>query len=157
MSLPARHQRKFGSGSRRPDPTSGAVVHSHSDRPARSTPHADPASDTPGSRATVPSGWVLMIGLGGLVLTLGAVILEVISGQYANSVVPGWARWVPLAWPQPLRVAWWLAVAAGAAAFRWSLHRLGLRPNPVVTVGTVVPFLAFAAGIGVGADWATWH
>jgi hypothetical protein len=33
-----------------------------------------------------------MLGLGGLVLTLGAVILEVISGQYANSVVPGWAR-----------------------------------------------------------------
>jgi hypothetical protein len=98
-----------------------------------------------------------MIGLGGLVFSAGAVILEVISGQYANSAVPGWARWVPLAWPQPLRVAWWLAVAAGAAGFRWSLHRIGLRPSRVVTVGTVVPFLAFAAGIGTGADWATWH
>jgi hypothetical protein len=100
---------------------------------------------------------VLLIGFGGIVLTLGAVILEVISGQYANSAVPGWARWVPLAWPQPLRVAWWLAVAAGAAGFRWSLQRLGLRPSRVVTVCTVVPFLAFAAGIGTGADWATWH
>jgi len=27
----------------------------------------------------------------------------------------------------------------------------------VVTVCTVVPFLAFAAGIGAGADWSTWH
>jgi len=100
---------------------------------------------------------VLLIGLGGLAFTAGAVILEVISGQYANSAVPGWARWVPLAWPQPLRVAWWLAVAAGAGGFRWSLHRLGLRPSRVVTVFAVVPFLVFAAGIGVGADWAPWH
>ncbi len=97
------------------------------------------------------------MGLGGLAFTLGAVILEVISGQYANSVVPGWAHWVPLAWPQPLRVVWWLAVAAGAGGFRWSLHRIGLRPSRVVTVGTVVPFLAFDGGIGAGADWATWH
>lgn len=95
-----------------------------------------------------------MVGLGGLAFNAGAVILEVISGQYANSAVPGWARWVPLAWPQPLRVLWWLAVAAG---FRWSLQRIGLRPSRVVTVCTVVPFLAFAAGIGLGADWATWH
>ena len=109
------------------------------------------------SGARVPSGWVLMLGLGGLVFTAGAVVLEVISGQYANSAVPGWARWVPLAWPQPLRVAWWLAVAAGAAGFRWSLHRIGLRPSRVVTAGTVVPFLVVAAGIGLGADWATWH
>jgi hypothetical protein len=100
---------------------------------------------------------VLLIGLGGLAFTAGAVVLEMISGQYANSGVPGWARWVPLAWPQPLRVAWWLAVAAGAGGFRWSLHRIGLRPSRVVAVGTVVPFLAFAAGIGAGADWATWH
>ncbi len=157
MTLPAHHMRKIGSGFRRPDPTGGAVAHSHSDRPARSTPRTDPADDTTDGRASGPSAWVLLIGFGGIVLTLGAVILEVISGQYANSAVPGWARWVPLAWPQPLRVAWWLAVAAGAAGFRWSLQRLGLRPSRVVTVCTVVPFLAFAAGIGTGADWATWH
>jgi len=65
MSLPAR-QRKIGSGLRRPDPTSGAVAQSHSDRPAGPTPHADPADDSPDSRAPVASGWVLMIGLGGL-------------------------------------------------------------------------------------------
>lgn len=157
MSRPAHHMRKIGPGSRRPDPTGGAVAHSHSDRPARSTPRTDPDDDTPESDAPVPSGWVLMVGLGGLAFTVGAVILEVISGQNANSAVPGWARWVPLAWPQPLRVAWWLAVAAGAAGFRWSLQRLGLRPSRVVTVCTVVPFLVFAAGVGVGADWATWH
>lgn len=95
MSLPAHHQRKIGSGFRRPDPTGGAVAPSHSDRPARFTPHADPAGNTSDSRAPVPSGWVRMIGLGGLAFTAGAVILEVISGQYANSAVPGWARWVP--------------------------------------------------------------
>ena len=111
----------------------------------------------PISLAPAPWGWVLMVGSGGLAFAAGAVILEVISGQYANSAVPGWARWVPLAWPQPLRVAWWLVAAAGAAGFRWSLHRIGLRPNRVVTVCIVVPFLAFAAGIGAGADWATWH
>lgn len=97
------------------------------------------------------------MGLGGAPFTIGAVILEAISGQYANSPTPGWAHWVPLAWPQPLRVMWWLVVAAAASGFRWSLHHIGLRPNRVVTVCTVAPFLVFAAGIAVGADWATWH
>ncbi len=115
------------------------------------------ADHTPEGRATGPGWWVLVIGLGGLAFAAAAVILEMISGQFANTAVPGWARWAPLAWPQPLRVAWWLAVAAGAAGFRWSLHRIGLRPSRIVTVCTVVPFLAFAAGIGAGADWATWH
>lgn len=100
---------------------------------------------------------MLLAGIGGLALTMGAVALEVVSSSYANSTVPDWAHWVPLAWPQPLRVAWWLVVAAGAAGFRWSLGRLGLRPSRVVTALTVAPFVAFAVGIGVGADWATWH
>jgi len=100
---------------------------------------------------------VLLAGIGGLAFTMGAVALEVVSSSYANSTVPGWAHWVPLAWPQPLRVAWWLAVAAGAAGFRWSLGRVGLRPSRVVTALTVAPFVGFAAGIGAGADWATWH
>lgn len=100
---------------------------------------------------------MLLAGLGGLALTMGAVALEVVSSSYANSTVPGWAHWVPLAWPQPLRVAWWLAVAGGAAGFRWSLGRVGLPTSRVVTVLTVAPFVAFAAGVGAGADWATWH
>ncbi len=100
---------------------------------------------------------MLLLGLGGLVLTMSAVVLEVVSSGYANSTVPGWAHWVPLAWPQPLRVVWWLLVAAAAGGFRWSLGRVGLRPSRVVTALTVGPFVVFAAGIGVGADWATWH
>ncbi|MGQ0618282.1 MAG: hypothetical protein ACT4PW_15060 [Acidimicrobiia bacterium] len=88
---------------------------------------------------------------------MGAVVLEVLSSGYANSEVPGWAHWVPLAWPQPLRVVWWLSVAVAAAGFRWSLAQVGLRTSRVVTVLTVGPFLAFAVGIGAGADWATWH
>ncbi|CAN5686609.1 hypothetical protein BH20ACT2_BH20ACT2_26190 [soil metagenome] len=95
--------------------------------------------------------------VGGLLFTLGAVTIEVVSSSYANSSVPDWAEWVPLAWPQPLRVLWWLAVAAAAAAFRWSLARVGLRPSRVVTALTVIPFVVFAVGIGAGADWATWH
>lgn len=103
------------------------------------------------------SGWVVVVGLGGLIFAFAAIGLEVVSGNYANSPVPGWARWTPLAWPQFARVAWWIAVAIAAAGFRWSLHHLGFRPSRVVTVITVGPFLAFAAGIAVGADWATWH
>jgi hypothetical protein len=100
---------------------------------------------------------VLIAGLGGLVFTMGAVALEVLSGGYANSEVPGWGEWVPLAWPQPLRVVWWLLVATAAASFRWSLSRVGVRPSRVVTLLSVAPFVAFAAGIAAGADWATWH
>ncbi len=153
---PAHRVGRTGSGLRRPDPTGGAVANSYGDRPARSTPdaRADEPTSHPSPRG---SGWVLVAGLGGLVFTMGAVILEVVSSSYANSSVPGWAHWVPLAWPQPLRVARWLAVATGAAGFRWSLGQVGLRPSRVVTALTVGPFVVFAAGIGVGADWATWH
>lgn len=101
--------------------------------------------------------WVIAVGLAGAPFTVGAVVLEMISGQYANSPVPGWGAWVPLAWPQPARVVWWLVVAAAASWFRWSLGRLGLGTSRIVTVGIVTPFLVFAAGIAVGADWATWH
>jgi hypothetical protein len=156
---PAHHVGRTGSGTRRPDPTSGAVAHARRDRPARSTPLAvERPATTPATTADHrPAGWVLVLGLGGLVLPFAALALEVVSGTYANSSVPDWAEWVPLAWPQPLRVAWWLTVAAAAFGFRWSLARLELRPSRVVTVLTVAPFVAFATGIAVGADWATWH
>jgi hypothetical protein len=87
-----------------------------------------------------------------------AVVLEVLSGAWANSTVPSWAEWlVPLAWPQPLRVAWWLAVAGAAGLFHRALRRAGIRRRPVMGVITVVPFLVFAAGVAAGVDWATWH
>ncbi len=44
-----------------------------------------------------------------------------------------------------------------AGLFRLALHRLGLRQRSFVVVASVVPFLAFAIAIAVGADWATWH
>ncbi len=99
----------------------------------------------------------LLVGVGGLAFTFGAIALEVIASRYANSQVPGWAKWVPLAWPAPLRVLWWLAVATAAGAFRWSLPHLGLRPTRVGTALTVGPFVALAVGVAIGADWATWH
>lgn len=135
----AHHVGRTGSGIRRPNPTGGAVANSYGDRPAWS------------------DGRLLFLALTGLVITMGAVTLEVVSSSYANSSVPGWAEWVPLAWPQALRVLWWLVVAASAGVFRWTLGRLGLHPNRLVTALTVAPFVAFAMGIAVGADWATWH
>ncbi|MGH9039975.1 MAG: hypothetical protein ACRDZ3_07080 [Acidimicrobiia bacterium] len=89
---------------------------------------------------------------------LVAVGLEVVSGLNANSPVPAWAEKVaPLAWPQPARVAWWLVVAGAAAAFRLLLGRAGIPQRRFVLVVSVAPFLVFAAGVAVGADWATWH
>lgn len=156
MSLPAHHTRQIGSGFRRPGRT-GGVIAPHGGRPARSILHAEAPGGAPSGPVAGPPAWLVAVGLGGAPFTVGAVILEAISGQYANSPTPDWAHWVPLAWPQPLRVVWWLVVAVTASAFRWSLHHVGLRPNPVVTVCIVAPFLVFAAGVGVGADWATWH
>ena len=37
------------------------------------------------------------------------------------------------------------------------MHRLGHRQRPIVVAETVVPFLVFAAGIAIGADWVPWH
>ncbi|MGH9151469.1 MAG: hypothetical protein ACRD03_03475 [Acidimicrobiales bacterium] len=91
-------------------------------------------------------------------LVLVAVVLEVVGGTAANSPAPGWAGYVvPLAWPQALRVAWWLAVAAAALGFRLALHRLGFRQRAPMVVASVAPFVVFAAGIATGAGWATWH
>ncbi len=32
-----------------------------------------------------------------------------------------------------------------------------LHPNRLVTALTITPFVAFAGGIAIGTDWATWH
>lgn len=152
MSLPAHHTRQIRSGFRRPSRT-GGVIAPNGGRPARSILHPE----TPARNDSVPPTWLVVLGLIGAPFTIAAVVLEAISGQYANSSTPAWAHWVPLAWPQPLRVAWWLVVAAATAGFRWSLRHVGIRANRVVTACIVAPFLVFAAGVGVGADWATWH
>lgn len=88
---------------------------------------------------------------------VGAVVLEVIGGLHANSAVPDWAELVPIAWPTPARVLWWLTVATAAGIFRLGLHRLGFRQRPFVVVASVGPFVVFAIGIASGSSWSTWH
>lgn len=88
---------------------------------------------------------------------VGAVVLEVIGGLHANSTVPDWAELVPIAWPAPARVLWWLTVAAAAGLFRLGLHRLGFPQRLLVVVASVAPFVAFAVGIASGSSWSTWH
>jgi hypothetical protein len=91
-------------------------------------------------------------------LVVAAVILEVVGGQNANSPHPAWAeRVVPLAWPQPLRVLWWVGIAGAAGTYRILLGRAGFPQRKAVTILLIVPFLLFAAGVATGADWATWH
>lgn len=98
------------------------------------------------------------VAAGSAALVLAAVTIEVLAGSAANSPAPSWATWVvPLAWPQYIRVVWWLAVAVAALTFRLSLRRLGIRQRPWLVVLSVAPFVAFAAGIALSADWATWH
>ncbi len=59
---------------------------------------------------------------------LFAVVLEVVSGQAANSENPGWVYGlVPLTCSPPARVTWWLLVAAAAwPDFRRSRAHAGL-------------------------------
>lgn len=106
-------------------------------------------------RARVGAG---LAALGCALFVLGAVALEVIGGLYANSPVPAWTEGVfPLSWPQPVRVVWWLAVGTAALGYRMILHRIGICQRPWVVVLSVAPFVVFAVGVAVGADWATWH
>ncbi|HSH22733.1 MAG TPA: hypothetical protein VK975_01575 [Acidimicrobiales bacterium] len=104
---------------------------------------------------TDPSGRRVLAGaIGCATLVLIAVALEVLGGTAANSPVPAWAEDVlPISWPQAARVLWWLAVAAAALSYRLSIHRLGIRQRPLVVALSVGPFLTFAAGIALGADW----
>ena len=95
--------------------------------------------------------------IGSLLFVATAIVLEVLAGEGAASSTSGAPWYVPLTWPQPVRVVWWLAVAGSAAAFRMSLRRLGLPARRSADVATVTPFLLFAGGIAFGADWASWH
>lgn len=109
-----------------------------------------------GKSGSARLGWLLAL-LAAPVLVVSAVILEIVGGTTANSPLPGWAHFVPLSWPAWGRVLWWLAVAVAALSFRLALRRVGLRTRLLVDVLTVAPFLAFAVGIVIGADWSTWH
>jgi len=113
------------------------------------------ADEAEPERSTTRLGFA---ALGCATLVCTALVLEVLGGMAANSNAPAWATYVvPLAWPQALRVVWWLVVAGAALGFRVALRRLGFRQRPVMVAASVVPFVVFAAGIAAGADWATWH
>jgi hypothetical protein len=87
-----------------------------------------------------------------------AIAAEVIGGLYANSSAPALSERVfPITWPRPARVAWWLAVGAAALGYRLILHRIGIRQRAWVAFVSVAPFVVFAVGVAVGADWARWH
>lgn len=99
-----------------------------------------------------------LLALACVALVVWAVVAEIVAGANANSRVPAWADNVfSLAWPQPLRVLWWLIVAGAAMGYRVALHRLGFRQRRITTVASVLPFVVFAFGIAISADWATWH
>ena len=100
----------------------------------------------------------MFLAIGCAALVVWAIVAEILAGANANSSVPAWADNVfSLAWPPPLRVLWWLAVAGAALGYRIALHRLGFRQRWWVVVVSVLPFVVFAAGVAIGADWATWH
>ncbi len=109
----------------------------------------------PAPAGTIARDGIVLIG--SLLFVTTAIVLEVLAGEGAASSTSGTPWFVPLTWPQPARVVWWLAVAGSAAAFRMSLRRLGLPARRTADVATVTPFLLFAVGIAAGADWATWH
>ena len=124
---------------------------------------SDPIAEAPSSGGPAPAaptghpgrdGAVL---IGSLLFVTTAIVLEVLAGEGAASSTSAAAWFVPLTWPQPVRVGWWLTVATAAAAFRTSLRHLGLPARRSADVATVTPFLLFAGGIAFGADWATWH
>jgi nitroreductase len=91
-------------------------------------------------------------------LVLVAIGLEIIAGQGGNSPAEArYARFVPLGWPQPARVAWWVMIAGAAAGHRLLLDdRQGWRRR-VLAAAAATPFAVFAVGVGVGASWSTWH
>jgi len=81
---------------------------------------------------------------------LFAVVLEVVSGQAANSENPGWVYGlVPLTWSPP--------VAAAAWGHRYYVVRAGLGSGRWLGALLAAPFVLFAAGIAAGASWSTWH
>jgi len=114
---------------------------------------------TDGKRRTeAGAGRSLLVALACAAFVIAAVALEAIAGGAANSPLPPWAEGLfPLSWPQPVRAAWWLAVAVAALGFRVALVDLGLAKQPILTAATVAPFVILAAGVAFGADWATWH
>ncbi|MGI8875186.1 MAG: hypothetical protein ACR2KP_12845 [Egibacteraceae bacterium] len=64
---------------------------------------------------------------------------------------------MPATWAPPLRAAWWLLVAGAAGAFRMAERRGEIRRNPLIVLGSALPFVMFAAGVGARSQWGSWH
>lgn len=111
------------------------------------------ATHDPGDRPLL----TLMLAVGCPLFVLVAIVAEVIAGQYSNSEVPDWAFFVPLGWPQAVRVLWWVLVSAAAGGFRLGLARLGQTQRPLIVILTVAPFAFFALGVATGSSATTWH
>lgn len=108
-----------------------------------------PSAEDPG----VPR-WAFVGG----VFALVAIALE-IWGNWGTGADPrppmSWL--VPSGWPMAIRVAWWLLAAAGTVVANRGLAVATGRSRRVATAVTALPFIAFAVGIAVGAEWTTWH
>lgn len=104
-------------------------------------------------------GRVVTAAIGLALFVIGAVILEMMAGAAAPAnFETSWVdRLVPLTWPQPGRVLWWLVIAGAAATHRYLLDRLAGRCRWWLPMLYGAPFVAFAAGIAAGAQWATFH
>ncbi len=57
------------------------------------------------------SGLVGVVLIGSLLFAVTAIVLEVLAGEGAASSTSAAPWFVPLTWPPPVRVVWWLAVA----------------------------------------------
>ncbi|HEV8115642.1 MAG TPA: hypothetical protein VGP53_05335, partial [Acidimicrobiales bacterium] len=115
---------------------------------------ADCIDDRPDNRSSTLTG--LLVFVAPLIL-FGAIALEIAAGEGAADPTSSGRSWVPLTWPAPLRAIYWLAIGALAFGHRIGLARLGSTPRPAVTLAITAPFVVFAAGITLGAPWATWH
>lgn len=114
---------------------------------------AAPPARRGGQPGVVP-GWALAAGL----VPLAALVLEYagsVLGSGPSSWYPGWL--VAVAWPQPVRIVWWLAAAAGAWALTRGLAHANGRRGWLLSVVVTAPFAVFAVGIAAGTQWTAWH
>lgn len=98
--------------------------------------------------------WAL-VGAGLALLVLALEFLGSFLGDAPASDYPGWL--VPIAWPTPVRVLWWLMGSAGAFATSRGLDHVTGRRRLLRGLLVASPFVIFAIGIATGAEWATWH
>lgn len=114
-------------------------------------------TDADGERAAHP-GLLVAGSVACALFVLAAIAVEVLAGQAANSPEPATLEHlVPLGWPQPARVLWWLGVAAAGAGHRILLDRAAGERRWLGPALLAAPFAIFAVGVGLGTSWSTWH